>query len=83
MTKTTPEVQVPKIVEIDCSTGIETVRDMTTEEIEAQQTMRTSFEEQEALRKAEKDAIAELRASAEEKLTALGLTAQEIAAIIK
>jgi hypothetical protein len=75
--------QVPKIVEIDCSTGIETVRDMTAEEIEAQEAMRVSFEQEEALRKAEEDAIAELRASAEEKLTALGLTAQEISAIIK
>jgi len=75
--------ETPKVLEVDCSTGVETIRDMTTEEIEVQEAMRLSFEQQAALRKAEEDATTELRASAEEKLTALGLTAQEIAAIIK
>ena len=75
--------EVPKVVEIDCSTGVETVRDMTTEEIDAQKAMLASIEEQEALRKAEELATAELKASAVEKLTTLGLTEQEIAAIIK
>ena len=77
------KTETPKVVEVDCSTGVETIRDMTTEEIAVQEDMRTNFEQYQALRKAEEDAIAELRASAEEKLTALGLTAQEIAAIIK
>ena len=77
------KTETPKVVEVDCSIGVETIRDMTTEEIAVQEDMRTNFEQYQALRKAEEDAIAELRASAEEKLTALGLTAQEIAAIIK
>ena len=77
------KVQALKVVEIDCSTGIETVRDMTAEEIEAQEAMRLSFEQEEALRKAEELAREELKASAVEKLTTLGLTEQEIAAIIK
>ena len=75
--------ETPKVVEIDCSTGVETIRDMTAEEIEVQEAMRLSFEQQEALRKAEELATEELKASAIEKLTTLGLTEQEIAAIIK
>ena len=80
---TTETTEVPKVVEIDCSTGVETVRDMTAEEIEAQEEMRISFEQQQALRKAEELATEELKASAVEKLATLGLTEQEIAAIIK
>ena len=45
--------------------------------------MRISFEQQQALRKAEELATEELKASAVEKLATLGLTEQEIAAIIK
>jgi hypothetical protein len=75
--------ETPKVLEVDCSTGVETVRDMTAEEIEIQEAMRLSFEQEQALRKAEELATAELKASAVEKLTTLGLTEQEIATIIK
>jgi hypothetical protein len=72
----------PKVVELDCSTGIETVRDMTDEEIEYQQQLSTEFEAREAAKAQEEEAKAAAKASAEAKLTALGLTAEEISAII-
>lgn len=79
----TEEIVRPKVVEIDCSTGVETVRDMTDEEIEAQEAMRADFEkraQEEMALKLEQEVA---RASAVEKLTALGLSQEEINAIIK
>lgn len=79
----TEETERPKVVEIDCSTGVETVRDMTDEEIEAQEAMRADFEkraQEEMALKLEQEVA---RASAVEKLTALGLSQEEINAIIK
>jgi hypothetical protein len=83
MTKITEEVQVPKVVEIDCSTGIETIRDMTTKEIEAQEAMRVEFEARQAEEAAAAEATAEAKASATSKLAALGLTEDEINALVK
>jgi hypothetical protein len=83
MAKTTPEVEVPKVVEIDCSTGVETIRDMTAEEIEAQQAMRADFEARQAEELAAAEAVAEAKASATSKLAALGLTEDEINALVK
>lgn len=71
----------PKVVEVDCSTGITTERDMTAEEIANMQAMQA---EAEARRQAEEEAAAAkaaAKASAEAKLSALGLTADEIAAL--
>lgn len=76
-------VERPKVVEIDCSTGVETIRDMTDEEIAAQEAARADFEAREAERLAAEEAAAEAKASAVEKLTALGLTEEEIAALTK
>ena len=73
----------PKVVEIDCSTGIETIRDMTTEEIEAQEAMRVEFETRQAEEAAAAEATAEAKASATSKLAALGLTEDEINALTK
>jgi hypothetical protein len=81
MAKATTEV--PKVVEIDCSTGIETVRDMTTEEIAAQEAMRVEFEARQAEETAAAEAKAEAKASATSKLAALGLTEDEINALTK
>ena len=75
--------EVPKIVEIDCSTGVETVRDMTTEEIAAQEAMRAEFEARQAEELAAAEAVAEAKASATSKLAALGLTEDEINALVK
>jgi len=69
------------IVEIDCTTGISVEREQTPEEIAASQTM---FDELETKRLADEKAQATQVASltsAQAKLTALGLTAEEVAAI--
>lgn len=73
----------PKVIEVDCSTGISTERDMTAEEIANMEAMRADAE---ARRIAEEEAAATTaaaKASAESKLAALGLTAEEIAALTK
>jgi TctA family transporter len=69
------------IVEIDCSTGISTEREMTTEEIQAMSERQAEFESQQAANAAASEAKAEAKASAEAKLLALGLTSEEIAAL--
>ena len=79
----TAKVEVPKVVEIDCSTGVETVRDMTTEEIAAQEAMRAEFEARQAEEAAAKEAEEAAKASARDKFVAMGLTEEEIAAIVK
>ncbi len=66
---------------VDCSTGIATEVPLTEAELEQRETDRLAYEAQEAERlaaEAEKEA---LKASANAKLAALGLTADEIAAI--
>lgn len=73
----------PKVIEVDCSTGISTERDMTAEEIAQMEAMRADAE---ARRIAEEEAAAAkaaAKASAESKLAALGLTPEEIAALTK
>lgn len=81
MATATPET--PKVVEIDCSTGVETVRDMTAEELEAQEAMRAEFEARQAAELEAKEAEEALKASAREKFAALGLTEDEVNAIVK
>jgi hypothetical protein len=70
-----------KVIEIDCSTGISTERDMTQTELDAQTAMQAQFEADRAAAEAEAAAKAAAKASAEAKLAALGLTAEEIAAL--
>jgi hypothetical protein len=66
---------------VDCSTGITTEVELTAEEIAQRELDATAF----AARKAEEDAAAEAaataKASGQAKLAALGLTADEIAAL--
>jgi hypothetical protein len=73
----------PTRIEVNCETGVETIIELTDTEI-AQ--MEADAAEAEA-RKAEEDAAAqaeaEAKASAQAKLAALGLTADEIAALTK
>jgi hypothetical protein len=66
---------------IDCQTGIESVVPLTAEEIEQLQIDNDLFAEREASRLANAEAKAAAKASAEAKLAALGLTAEEIAAL--
>jgi hypothetical protein len=73
----------PTRIEVDCSTGIETIIELTDAEIAQREADATAA----AARKAEEDAAAqvaaEAKASAQAKLAALGLTADEIAALSK
>ena len=70
-------------IEIDCSTGIESIIELTDAEVAQMQADAQAAE----ARKAEEDAAAaaaeSAKASAQAKLAALGLTAEEIAALSK
>ena len=72
-----------KVIEIDCSTGESVERDMTPAELEAQSAMVAQAEADRAEAEATATAQAEAKASATAKLSALGLTAEEIAALSK
>jgi hypothetical protein len=69
-----------KIV-VDCSTGEQTVVPLTAEEIAQRETDAAAYAAQQAIQEAEEAAKATAKASAEAKLAALGLTADEIAAL--
>jgi hypothetical protein len=71
---------ITKLV-VDCSTGIATEVPLTAEELAQRETDRLAYEAQEAERLAAEQAKEALKASANAKLAALGLTADEIAAI--
>jgi hypothetical protein len=71
----------PTKVIVDCSTGESTIVPLTAEEIAQRETDRLAWEAQEADRLAAEEAKAVAQASAVSKLTALGLTAEEIAAL--
>ena len=79
MAKTT--VEVPTKVIVDCSTGESTIVPLTEEELAQRETDRLAWEAQETTRLAEEEAKAIAEASAISKLEALGLTAEEIAAL--
>lgn len=74
--------EVPMVVEIDCTTGESITRAMTKEEQEANAQMRKEAEERYAAEQAAAKATAEAKASALTKLTALGLSVDEVKAII-
>jgi len=69
-----------KIV-VDCSTGEQTIVELTAEEIAQREADAAAYAEAKAIEDAAAEAQAEAKASAEAKLTALGLTAEEIAAL--
>jgi hypothetical protein len=71
---------ITKLV-VDCSTGIATEVPLTAEELAQRETDRLAWEAQEAERLAAEEAKEALKASANAKLKALGLTDAEIAAI--
>ena len=71
---------ITKLV-VDCSTGEATEVPLTAEELAQRETDRLAWEAQEATRLAAEAARSEAQASAVAKLTALGLTADEIAAL--
>jgi hypothetical protein len=71
---------ITKLV-VDCSTGEATEIPLSPAELEQRETDRLAWEAQEAERLAAEEAKAVAQASAVSKLTALGLTADEIAAL--
>lgn len=75
--------EVPMVVEIDCTTGESITRAMTKEELDNRAAMQIEQEKRQAEEAALAKAEAEAKASALTKLTALGLTVDEVKAILK
>ena len=73
----------PTKIIVDCSTGITTEVELTAEEISQREADAAKAEADRAAREAEEAAKAAAKASAEAKLSALGLTAEEVAALTK
>lgn len=71
----------PTRLEVNCETGEQTVIELTDEEIAQLETDRANAEADRVAREAEAEAKATARASALAKLAALGLSADEIAAL--
>jgi hypothetical protein len=71
----------PTKVIINCSTGEREILELTDAEIAERELMAQQAEADHLEREAEEAAKAEAKASAESKLAALGLTAEEIAAL--
>ena len=73
---------MPTIIEVDCSTGVSTEREMTADEVANMEAMQA----EQAKRQAEQEAADVAKAAAKEsalaKLKELGLTADEAAAIL-
>jgi hypothetical protein len=68
---------------INCETGVQEEIELTDAEVAQLEADRQAAEAAQAERDAEEAAKAAAKASAEAKLTALGLTADEVAALIK
>jgi hypothetical protein len=73
----------PTRIEVDCSTGVESVIELTDAEIAQREADAAAWAAEQAEREAAEAAAAEAKASAQAKLAALGLTADEIAALSK
>ena len=73
----------PTKVIVDCSTGITEVVPLTAEEIADLETARLAAEDQRVAAEAAAAVVAAAKESANAKLAALGLTAEEIAALTK
>ena len=73
----------PTVLEINCETGEQIERPMTAEEIAARDALTSESAALQHEQEVAAQAAAEAKASAEAKLSALGLTAEEIAALSK
>ena len=73
----------PTKVIVNCETGVTEVLPLTAAEIADMETARVAAEDQRAAAEAEAAVVAATKESANAKLTALGLTAEEIAALTK
>jgi hypothetical protein len=73
----------PMVAEIDCSTGIQTERPMTAEELTQREASMAAFAAEQAEREAAAEALAALKASARAKLVAgTPLTTEEAATLV-
>jgi hypothetical protein len=72
----------PTKLVVDCSTGITTELELTDEEIAQREADALAAAEAEAARKVEEDAKAAAKASAQAKLAALGLSEDEVKALV-
>jgi hypothetical protein len=75
--------ETPTKVIVNCETGVTEVLPLTAEEIADMETARVAAEAERAEREAADAATAAAKESANAKLAALGLTAEEIAALTK
>ena len=73
--------ETPTKVIIDCSTGEEIILPLTADEIADLEVSRTQIEAERVAAETESQVKADAKASALAKLAALGLTAEEIAAL--
>ena len=73
----------PTKVIVNCETGVTEVLPLTAQEIADMETARVAAEDQRAAAEAEAAAVAAAKESANAKLAALGLTAEEISALTK
>jgi hypothetical protein len=74
---------MPTKLVVDCSTGVTTEVELTAEEIAQREADRIAFEAEQERLEQERLAAEELKASANAKLAALGLTPEEIQALTK
>ena len=75
--------ETPTKIVVDCSTGAIEELPLTAEEIAQREVDAAAFAQAKAEQEAAEAAAAEAKASAQAKLAALGLTADEIAALSK
>jgi hypothetical protein len=75
--------ETPTKVIVNCETGVTEVLPLTAQEIADMETARIAAEDQRAAAEADAAAVAAAKESANAKLAALGLTAEEIAALTK
>ena len=74
--------ETPTRIVVNCTTGEQEIIPLTAEEIAQAAADAQAFAEAEAQRQAEADQIALAKLSAQEKLAALGLTADELKALL-
>jgi hypothetical protein len=72
----------PTKLVVDCTTGEQSVVELTDEEIAQREADALAFAEQQAARQAEEAAKEAAKASAKLKLAALGLTEEEVSAFL-
>jgi DNA-binding transcriptional regulator YhcF (GntR family) len=72
----------PTKIVVNCTTGEQTIEELTDEEIAQMEIDRATHAALQAEREAQEQAKAESKASAISKLTALGLTEDEVASLL-